>query len=203
MMTMKNKNILNNGMIQSENIINVSYDDLINIVNKHIDFYNNEDGKKDLGYFYHNIKKLKFAIAPLQDTNNYGEPENKRVQDRFIQYAKEQKADLIGIYPIKNGDKFNFCFVLWPYKIIKSVKTTKNAGVKVKLYDIYFAIFKKYSNDLKKPREMQYKYECFSEREFDEKYLKIDSNQLDIEYTIDLINDSKEDLSIYINYNKL
>lgn len=76
---MKNKNILKNGMIQRKDIINLSYEDLVSVVNDHIDFYNNEDGKKNLGYFYHNKNKLKFVIAPLQDTNNYGEPENKRI----------------------------------------------------------------------------------------------------------------------------
>lgn len=195
-MSMKNKNILKDGMIQRKDIVNISYDDLVSIVNDHIDFYNNEDGKKDLGYFYHNKNQLKFVIAPLQDTNNYGEPENKRIQNKFIQYAKEQKADLIGVYPIKNENKYDFCFVLWPYETIKSVKAKKNAAVKVKLYDIYYAMFQKHSKDLKS-RKTKYKYECFSERQFKENYLKIDNNELDTEYTINFINNSEEDLSIF------
>lgn len=93
--------------------------------------------------------------------------------------------------------KINMIFVLWPYKIIKSVKARKNAGVKVKLYDIYYAMFQKHSKDLIKPRKTKYKYECFSERQFNENYLKIDNNELDTEYTINFINNSEEDLSIF------
>lgn len=99
-MKQKNKNILNNGEIQIKDIEKVSYDDLISIVNDHVVFYNNEEKKKDLGYFFQNKNHLKFVIAPLLDTHNYGESENKRIQDKYIKYAKKHKADLIGVYPM-------------------------------------------------------------------------------------------------------
>ncbi len=196
-MKQKNKNILNNGEIQIKDIEKVSYDDLISIVNDHVVFYNNEEKKKDLGYFFQNKNHLKFVIAPLLDTHNYGESENKRIQDKYIKYAKKHKADLIGVYPIKNENKYNFCFVLWPYDIIKTVKATKNPGVKVKLYDIYFAIFHNYSSDLKpRTRKCKYKHTCLSEERFKLDYLQVKHNKSKIELTKDFIKSSEEDLSL-------
>lgn len=90
--------------------------------NTHIGKYNGKD----------------YVIELIQDTNNIGEENNKRLQGNIIGIAIDNQMDAVALYPIcdESFKLISLIFIKWDYEVIKGLDSKKNAGVKVKLDDI-------------------------------------------------------------------